>query len=694
MANRWITNGASCITAPTLGDLTDKRVVISRYVYIDFSVVTSGYIDSQASSSSSLREYGQYLLGGDLSVVASGDDNEIGLISDIFPTIAEGTLTTDTDYQAETYDILLNGVSLIGGPQAITVGVSRSDTCLLRFGARAGSNPGSDPASNSFIISAGAKFGDIHVEVYDSLGALDEERRYEMPTSGTTVTDSISGQDGTLQAGTGGGADWETVDSVVAPDVGFGLYSLAPESLASVAVEFTGAYADMAPASVEYVVLQSAVPITASIPVDSFAGGVYFADVTIAPGENYTIEVTANDGVSDHVDTSEEFAVTAGLAFTGSSSGAFLAIQDTGTLDVGAVMYFRQVDSATVTRFTNADGAIAGAGRVEIANMFYRETGLPVSIYMHAEGGTEISDDWNATAPRHLKILSQLSRSKATAIIDMVGLNDAYALITIAAQTIEDMYSSYRDNLGALVISGSSQRNGRLDRTQYFVALFEAYDSAYTNLAAFVKPFYRIDLGISADDLHLTPADSLVAAQRAAQTALYSLGAVSYGNGPKISNPTYTDTTVRVNLNRAGSSYTSISPLTGLAGFQFEDDTGIFAGVTADVISASRLDAELGRAVVGDLYIRFAAYDDNVPGLGVLPFTDYPVVDSVIPFPVSPLFADMLVNQPAEGSFFRKGSISLSLGFKLTSLWSSFSIVAPTFADYSSDYSNLDYSEA
>lgn len=205
MGNRWLTNGSSYITTPTLGDILSSTV---RVVCKDASWLSSGnagFLFSQAASTGANREFAMYSLGGNLTLIAGGVDTEIMSAAEVIAEIdASSVLTGDIDLELNFNTGAM--VFKVGGvtyrSETVTVGAGRNDGTLFRLGARSASDtPGT---TGGFIITSGNKIGDTDIYINGTIS-----RSYAMPTSGTSVQDSTSFQTGTLQSGTGGTADWE-----------------------------------------------------------------------------------------------------------------------------------------------------------------------------------------------------------------------------------------------------------------------------------------------------------------------------------------------------------------------------------------------------------------------------------------------------------------------------------------------------
>ena len=208
MANRWLPNGASYITAATLGNLitSNSLRIVSQVTSISNTV--TGHWCSQSVKTFANREFGISFNNGTMDFIFGGGAGGNNVAFYTFTGTLSGELDFRLDIATGVYVLKIDG-------KAVAIGVAlqnttRVDGALFRIGARADDDVPTGTTGAS-ILSAGA-IGDTQVYVDDVL-----VRDYQMPTTGSTVTDAENAQDGTLQAGTGGAADWDTVADPPAP---------------------------------------------------------------------------------------------------------------------------------------------------------------------------------------------------------------------------------------------------------------------------------------------------------------------------------------------------------------------------------------------------------------------------------------------------------------------------------------------
>lgn len=228
MANRWIADGDSYITFPTLGNILSALSAGDTFTFtmrdIDLQAPTTGYIIAQAGQTASQREFGLFFFTGDVNLILGGTGNNLGAITTVFPdneVVGDLVLTLSSS----SYDLSYNGSSVASGTPSI--GASRIDNMLFRIGARAGDNTGGS-TTGGFYIESGGKVGNVTVEQDD--GSVTTIFDTTMPLSGTNVP--ATGGDGTLRGAAGTtNVDWEAVGDGA---------SIIPPSLQSVSHQFTG----------------------------------------------------------------------------------------------------------------------------------------------------------------------------------------------------------------------------------------------------------------------------------------------------------------------------------------------------------------------------------------------------------------------------------------------------------------------
>lgn len=217
MSNVFVAAGTSFITAPTLGNITGSTVRVEQY--IDVSTNGVGYLLGQAPFSNTQREFGLYITdvtAGNprtIDFAFGGSLKTIGHVTAIFGTATpKGVFEFEYSKATGNWFLKLDGVVKANGNLATTA--LRVDGTRWRIGARSADNTAGS-VSGGYIAPAGWKFGDQKIWIDDVL-----VRHYEMPSSGTTIPELVSGAAGTLQNPTGN--DFAVQDAIIdtTPDAG------------------------------------------------------------------------------------------------------------------------------------------------------------------------------------------------------------------------------------------------------------------------------------------------------------------------------------------------------------------------------------------------------------------------------------------------------------------------------------------
>jgi len=189
MSNYAIFGGAGYFTGATLGNLLtiNKLRIVSKNV----KLTTSGYIWTQADNTQ--REFGilhqqslgiKYNYGSATAQTLLTTAEMTAIFGTYEPSVA--SFGVEFDLIANTFEVFVNGVSR-KGPAPLIKGTGRLDGTLFRIGARSNTGIAGD-TSGAAILPAGSWVGDTDIYINDVL-----VRRYIMPSSGTTVPESVSG---------------------------------------------------------------------------------------------------------------------------------------------------------------------------------------------------------------------------------------------------------------------------------------------------------------------------------------------------------------------------------------------------------------------------------------------------------------------------------------------------------------------
>ncbi len=194
-------NGAGYLTAPTLGNLLTVNKI--RVVIKQLRVVGDGFIFSQ-SGAGSAREFGVLYSGGSLNYIyGSSTERAILTTAEASSNFGSGGYFDLTFDNTANTAVLRNDAGGTIKSVSLVKGVSRLDGMLFRLGARCGND--TTDTSGGFIVANGTWIGDVAIYINDVL-----VRNYITPSGGTTIPDSVGGNDMT-QRGTWPAGDGEWV---------------------------------------------------------------------------------------------------------------------------------------------------------------------------------------------------------------------------------------------------------------------------------------------------------------------------------------------------------------------------------------------------------------------------------------------------------------------------------------------------
>ena len=224
--------------------------------------------------------------------------------------------------------------------------------------------------------------------------------------------------------------------------------------------------------------------------------------------------------------------------------------------------------------------ATMGAAAVTFGNQAIADSGVPVAIMDYGVGGTRLSQ-WisttNASYAAFAAALAAVGPIKAAFIV--VGMNDARAGV-IASQAAHE--ANWRTLIGHIradagdpslpVLIWGAQRclQAGMDDQQF--GWMRSAERAVGQDANVVLAVTTVDLPLISDNLHLTEAGMVTAAQRLART----VGALFHGTGVDWRAPEVAavvrvdDTTSDVTITHRGG--TDFSPASGITGFEISSD--------------------------------------------------------------------------------------------------------------------------
>lgn len=619
--SNWLPNGSSDIVAPTLGNLLSSTVRVVGYV--QWSDSDDGYWVSQSSSTASTREFGVYINTNSIWFWAGGQSQSMGNIITLFGSATiDGVLNFELNLSTGAYSLELDGSPITSG--TMTPGAGRVDGMLFRIGSRCADN--TSGTASAYIVANGSKFGDVSVYIDSVL-----TRQYVMPSSGTTVPDAENSQDGTLQNGTGGGADWETIGGI---SFDYDLPIYATDDTGNCKFTFTGTFSG-SPAGIEYRVTDGGGTVIDWTAVDSVGVEVWLATPAIPAGTGYTMDVRFTD-LSQSASITP-FDVGPVVLVTGSSSAEQPFTQSAGTLTAGSNRL--HVKSSGAWSTTTGGNSRGGEAIVACANQLFSYGFTEIGFYDYGNGGDQLLVEWDSTiGTSFLAAVAAVENNNVSAIISVIGYNDLNGGNALVTQDFVDLFVDFRifiDNVPIIHLAAQRDNSGTIQDTLFVQAWAAEEAAAFSVGNAYV--INRHDIELSGDNIHNTQAGMNLYCQRWAAVLDYLLGDGTYYHGPVIQSAVYNESNeVTLTLDTTGTDYTGISPTSALAGFQVNSNGTPVTLSAQDVVNATTIRLTSSTALSAPVTVDFAGYNANVSGGQA--FANYPTVDSAVSFPVTPLF--------------------------------------------------------
>lgn len=541
---------AGYLYGPTLGNLltaTTIRVETDNVTWLQ----QDGYLWSQAASSP--REFGLYRFSdGDLEFFVGGTVHQIPAV----PNLNDEQVIFEINMTTGAYTINWGATTYTG---TATVGTGRVDGALFRVGARANSNTPGD-TSGTYLMRTNEICGDVRVYIDGVL-----TRDYQIPNNAaaTTIPDAVGGNDLTLTSFVTGGVQEDPLSALtIDPLDNNRVYQ---RTGASRNVTVTGTY------STGDGIDQVQVRILRS---GDNAEIVTWGDAALDAG-NYSISISvpassdfyyveARSLVATVVQTTENdilntWAVGDVIACFGSSSIERWFGQGTNS----QLSYARYYTSGWGLTTTTSSGAAGFAESVNSA------TGYAVGLISRGFSGSTLAG-WASQNSNYTSLVSALSANddEIAAYVSLVGYNDA-ANNTIASTAAHvSNYTTLISNLTAIAnvpfyIIGSQRGVGRSDAQWRFLLAAEIAVPG-TGYAA-----STIDLEISGDNIHLTPAAYGTQGARAGAYVGEHFSGGSPVAQPSVSSARIiSDTVTRVILTNVND----ITPTSAITGFVVSDD--------------------------------------------------------------------------------------------------------------------------
>lgn len=212
---RWIPDGDSYMTMPTLGNLLGKkiRIVIEGFSFNN-AAMTNCYVFSQAGNSAGTREFGLFFnnADGDVEIFYGGQSN-VMLTDDrqtFFGNASGSVESVLFDFEIDTatgdWRQLIDGEQRSSGSVTLT-GTGRIDGMLARIGARGTSDVPTNTGGSFFMAANSFRIGNTKIYIDDVLA-----RDLVMPGGvATAVPDLVASNDAVVRNSAGVASDWDSL---------------------------------------------------------------------------------------------------------------------------------------------------------------------------------------------------------------------------------------------------------------------------------------------------------------------------------------------------------------------------------------------------------------------------------------------------------------------------------------------------
>jgi len=546
------------------------------------------------------------------------------------------TLTFEFDNVDKVGTMYVDGVGASTYAFNSTFSAYNSGALMFLAAYATTSTPGD--TSGSGTVAAGTKIGNVRYYTDNGSGYIKIRSMYQ-PTTGTTITETVSAQNGTLRGGTDGIVDWEAEPNLVAPMIGAPI--LASKKGGALVSKILGKYGAASPSTIEYRLMKGAVELIAPAAVESFVDGIYTIPATATADTSVHFEVRIDGGswvVGSAFDIGPVYALIGddqlGVAGTRSS--------DTVTNNV----HYKNDISWNLTSGGNTltGAAIAGA-----ANLIGVDQNSPSGFVNATENNTQLAQWSGQGGTRHWKDnFYKVPKNNVTAVIFCAGYWDASA--PTYAQRSEANVTTVLDftqrTFEVDVVSMQTPRivSESVPTPDTFKVLWES-NKASTDTQSYLGLVSTQGLVVDGvDNMTLSDADLSTALKRCVKVSEFIETGGTYYKGPSIISAVGTGTNIVLTLDTAGTDYTALTPTTGLGGFRIGDGSNAIASSSSNGTNVITLTATTVPTFDVDT-VEFAVWSGNAAGDQVNAFSGFPKVDSVVPFDVEPIYTPIVISE-------------------------------------------------
>lgn len=361
-------------------------------------------------------------------------------------------------------------------------------------------------------------------------------------------------------------------------------------------ISFSGTYTGTAPTSIEYQ-LYAADGVTILVPWTAVAGatisgGNWLGVPQIPQGGMYRLSVRSKNGSTVLATSNVKanlFGVGDLIGCIGSSSANRWFLNNSGSGFTPASNVRRYQAGAWALMST--DGCATA-----MANSFASQAGVPVGMIGYGVEGETLANWINTSSSSWAAFAAAVAAvgGKLATVISAGGSNDAANGIVVSraahATSLRQLATNLRTLTGqaALLfcISGFNRRPAVSDSQADYVRMAENDVGSDANVAH----VQIVDLELSSDLIHLTPAGFTASGARMATVFGAVMNGGAYRRGPKLTGLTYSGNTVVFTLqHRNGSDFT---PTAAIAGFTISDSDP--SGVAPTISSVVRTSTTQG----------------------------------------------------------------------------------------------------
>lgn len=513
------------------------------------------------------------------------DRGSLGLVATPHGSIATGTSPGFGYSSANSAPAITSNPAIVGGA---TVGSASSVT--------PGTTTGSPTPTNTYQwningVPVSGSTGTTYTPVSSDAGKT------------LTVTQTASNGAGSPAAATSAGVVVAAATSTI--DVTQLIAERVYQRTGTTAeIALNGTYANTTPTSIEYQ-LYAVDGVTVLLPWAAISGvtisgGNWSGTPSIAQGGPYRLAVRSKSGTTVLATSNIKanmFMVGGDMYATGSSSANRWFLNNSGT---------GFTPNANVRQASSAGWSVFGTDgcAIKMANSFATQGSIPIGMVNCGVEGETLANWLNMSGSSWTNFASTLAANggKMELLLMAMGSNDAANGIVVSraqhAANLRQFISNVRTLTGQpnlpVVISGFNGRPGASAQQADFVRMAENDVGGDANVSA----IQIVDLPLSGDNIHLTPAGFTTSGDRITYVQgrrMYGDGA--YLRGPKETAITYTSSVIKIALqHRNGTDFT---PATGIGGYVFTDDSGAIPLASVVRSAANEITITPGRAIVG-----------------------------------------------------------------------------------------------